>query len=60
MVVKAELLRLSCLIAIIAIKNQEPLFAFSSIPSVFIEVLNPLEAKLIVCLAILTHSNLPG
>jgi len=59
LVLKAEILVLSCVVAAMAIKDQEPLLTIR-ILGVSIEVLNPLESKSIVGPAIVTDSNLPG
>jgi hypothetical protein len=59
LVLKAEVLKLSCVVAAIAIKDQEPLLTIG-MPCVLMEVLNPLESESIIRPAIITNSNLPG
>lgn len=59
LVLKAEVLELSCMMTTMAIKDQESPLSIRKL-SVLMEVLNPLESKSVVCLAIVTHSNLPG
>jgi hypothetical protein len=59
LVLKAEVLELSCLVAAMAIKDQESLLTIG-MPFVLIEVLNPLKSKGIISLAIIANSNLPG
>jgi len=59
LVLKAEVLELSCVVAAMAIKDQESPLTIG-MPCVLVEVLNPLESKSIVGPAIITNSNLPG
>jgi hypothetical protein len=59
LVLKAEVLKLSCVVAAIAIKDQESLLTIG-MPCVLMEVLNPLESKSVISPAIITNSNLLG
>ena len=59
LVLKAEVLELSYMVATIAIEDQEPLLTIG-MPCVLMEVLNPLESESIIRPAIITNSNLPG
>jgi hypothetical protein len=59
LVLKAEVLELSCVVATMAIKDQESPLTIG-MPYVLMEVLNPLESKSIISLAIITNSNLLG
>jgi len=59
LVLKAEVLELSCVMAAIAIKDQKPLLTIR-VPSILMKVLDPFESKGVVSPAIVTNSNLPG
>jgi hypothetical protein len=59
LILKAEVLKLSCVVATMAIKDQESPLTIG-MPCVLMEVLNPLESKSIISPAIITNSNLLG
>lgn len=59
MVLKADVSEFSRLVAAMAIKDQQPPLALA-MPSVFVEMLNPFEAELVVGPSVLAYSDSPG
>ena len=58
MVFKIKFSKLSYLVASMPIKDKQPLLAFPYRISIYIEMLDLLKAKLIICLSIITNCNL--
>ena len=59
LILKAEVSELSCMVAAIAIKDQEPPLTMRML-SILMKVLDPLESKSIISPASITNSNFPG
>lgn len=59
LVVLAELIKLWCSVALVAVKDKQPVRPSSVRFCMYVEVLNPLKAKLVGCPSIVTNTDNP-